>query len=62
VRDSQADRTRLDHLFPGATPVPLEEGLHRTVEWFRCNGVTDATRAAPVTWPGRRHTSMGDRG
>jgi UDP-glucose 4-epimerase len=62
VRDSQADRARLDDLFPGATPVPLEEGLHRTVEWFRCNGVADATRATPVTWRGRQHTSMGDRG
>jgi UDP-glucose 4-epimerase len=36
VRDSQADRIRLEGLFPGATPVPLEEGLRRTVEWFRC--------------------------
>jgi UDP-glucose 4-epimerase len=43
VRDSQADRTRLEGLFPGATPVPLAEGLHRTVEWFRRNGVADAT-------------------
>jgi UDP-glucose 4-epimerase len=35
VRDSQADRTRLEGLFPGVTPVPLEEGLRRTVDWFR---------------------------
>jgi len=35
VRDSQADRTRLEALFPGVTPVPLEEGLRRTVDWFR---------------------------
>jgi UDP-glucose 4-epimerase len=34
VRDSQADRTRLEGLFPGVTPVPLEEGLRRTVDWF----------------------------
>ncbi|MGQ0830457.1 MAG: NAD-dependent epimerase/dehydratase family protein [Microthrixaceae bacterium] len=35
VRDSQADRSRLMELFPGVSPVPLEEGLRRTVEWFR---------------------------
>jgi UDP-glucose 4-epimerase len=35
VRDSQADRARLDALFPGVTPVPLEEGLRRTVAWWR---------------------------
>jgi UDP-glucose 4-epimerase len=34
VRDSQADRTRLLGLFPDVTPVPLEDGLRRTVEWF----------------------------
>jgi UDP-glucose 4-epimerase len=34
VRDSQADRTRLEALFPGVVPVRLEEGLRRTVEWF----------------------------
>ncbi|HYZ98373.1 MAG TPA: NAD-dependent epimerase/dehydratase family protein [Acidimicrobiales bacterium] len=38
VRDSQADRSRLEGLFPGATPVPLEDGLRRTVEWFRGRG------------------------
>jgi UDP-glucose 4-epimerase len=35
VRDSQADQTRLGQLFPTATPVPLEEGLRSTVQWFR---------------------------
>lgn len=35
VRDSQADRTRLEALFPAVAPVPLEEGLRRTVDWFR---------------------------
>jgi UDP-glucose 4-epimerase len=35
VRDSQADRTRLDGLFPGVVPVPLEEGIRRTIDWFR---------------------------
>jgi UDP-glucose 4-epimerase len=35
VRDSQADHTRLEGLFPAVTPVPLEEGLRRTVDWFR---------------------------
>jgi UDP-glucose 4-epimerase len=35
VRDSQADRTRLEALFPGVQPVDLESGLRRTVDWFR---------------------------
>lgn len=35
VRDSQASEERLRRLFPGATAVPLEEGLRRTVAWFR---------------------------
>jgi UDP-glucose 4-epimerase len=35
VRDSQADRTRLEGLFPAVTPVPVEDGLRRTVDWFR---------------------------
>lgn len=34
VRDSQADQSRLHALFPGATPVPFEEGLRATVDWF----------------------------
>jgi UDP-glucose 4-epimerase len=35
VRDSQADNSRLRSLFPDVQPVPLREGLERTVEWFR---------------------------
>ena len=35
VRDSQADRSRLEALFPGVKPVDLETGLRRTVDWFR---------------------------
>ncbi len=35
VRDSQADQTRLRSLFPDVEPVALEDGLRRTVEWFR---------------------------
>ncbi len=35
VRDSQADQTRLRELFPDARPVPLAEGLCKTVDWFR---------------------------
>ncbi|MBA2280896.1 MAG: NAD-dependent epimerase/dehydratase family protein, partial [Acidimicrobiia bacterium] len=38
VRDSQADRTRLEALFPGVVPVSLDDGLRRTVEWFRTAG------------------------
>ena len=35
VRNSQADTERLRMLFPDIVPVPLQEGLRRTVEWFR---------------------------
>jgi len=35
VRDSQADQTILRALVPGIEPVGLEDGLRRTVEWFR---------------------------
>lgn len=35
VRDSQADQTRLRSLFPTVEPVGLEDGLRRTVDWFR---------------------------
>jgi UDP-glucose 4-epimerase len=35
VRDSQAADQRLRALFPGVEPVPLDEGLARTVAWFR---------------------------
>jgi UDP-glucose 4-epimerase len=35
VRDSQADQTRLRALFPDIEPVDLDEGLRRTVEWYR---------------------------
>jgi UDP-glucose 4-epimerase len=34
VRDSQADRARIEALFPGVVPVPFEEGLRRTVAWW----------------------------
>jgi UDP-glucose 4-epimerase len=35
VPHSQADSTRLRHLFPDVDPVPLEDGLRATVDWFR---------------------------
>ncbi|MBB1501272.1 NAD-dependent epimerase/dehydratase family protein [Propioniciclava sp. MC1683] len=35
VRDSQADNSRLRALFPDVEPVPLEEGVRATVDWFR---------------------------
>jgi UDP-glucose 4-epimerase len=35
VRDSRADQALLRSLFPDADPVPLEEGLRITIEWFR---------------------------
>jgi UDP-glucose 4-epimerase len=42
VRDSQADCGRLRELFPGVTPVALDEGLQRTVAWFRQPGAEAA--------------------
>lgn len=35
VRHSQADSARLRSLFPDVEAVPFEEGLARTIEWFR---------------------------
>lgn len=35
VRDSQADTTMLRSLFPQVEPVPFEDGLAATVDWFR---------------------------
>lgn len=35
VRASQSDGVRIHTLFPSIVPVPLEEGLARTVEWFK---------------------------
>jgi UDP-glucose 4-epimerase len=35
VRHSQADQTRLMELFPQVEPVPFEEGVRRTIAWFR---------------------------
>ena len=34
VRDSQADRTRLEKLFPDITPLPLADGLRATATWM----------------------------
>ena len=39
VRDSQADQTNLRALFPSIVPVELDEGLRRTVAWFRTGTV-----------------------
>jgi UDP-glucose 4-epimerase len=35
VRDSQASQERLRALFPDVRPVPLDEGLRSTLQWFR---------------------------
>ncbi|MCU1373549.1 MAG: GDP-D-mannose dehydratase [Actinomycetia bacterium] len=35
VRDTQADQTRLQALFPEVEPVDLETGLRATIDWFR---------------------------
>ena len=34
VRDSQADQGKLRGLFPDVVPVPLDEGLRATIDWF----------------------------
>jgi UDP-glucose 4-epimerase len=34
VRDSQAEQARLRRLFPDVDPIPLDEGLRATIEWF----------------------------
>lgn len=43
VRDSQADRTRLERLFPDITPVLLADGLRATAGWME-----DALGREPV--------------
>jgi UDP-glucose 4-epimerase len=35
IRDSQADRSRLEQLFPDVTPTDFAEGLRLTVDWLR---------------------------
>jgi UDP-glucose 4-epimerase len=40
VRHSQADSSRLQERFPHVVPIPLEQGLRETVEWFRSNAAT----------------------
>jgi len=35
VRDSQADQTVFRGLFPDVEPVPLDDGLAATIDWFR---------------------------
>lgn len=47
VRDSQAACSRLRELLPGVTPVDLDQGLDRTICWFRLH----QDQARPV--PGR---------
>lgn len=51
VRDSQAASNRLRELFPDATPTDLDEGLKRTVAWFRehqGHGGPASTEAVPA--------------
>jgi UDP-glucose 4-epimerase len=43
VRDSQADSGRLQELFPGHGPVPLDVGLAETVSWYE-QQITSARR------------------
>jgi nucleoside-diphosphate-sugar epimerase len=42
VRDSQADITRAGDLLGYAPAVPLDEGLRRTLEWYRASAPTTA--------------------
>jgi UDP-glucose 4-epimerase len=48
VHESQADRTRLSTLFPDTRPVPLDEGLLRTVDWYRSRPFHQQDQAAVV--------------
>lgn len=41
VRHSQADSRRLRELFPQAEPVSLNDGIARTVRWFRTGAVEE---------------------
>ncbi|MGP9017550.1 NAD-dependent epimerase/dehydratase family protein [Streptomyces sp. BR1] len=43
VSHSQADSTRLLALFPEVTPVPINEGIAATVDWFRASAVIAAS-------------------
>jgi UDP-glucose 4-epimerase len=45
VRDSQADTSRLRALFPDLHPVPLDQGLRRTVQWFTESGAAPPSAA-----------------
>jgi hypothetical protein len=47
VRDSRGDCTRLRQLFPDVTPIALDEGLQRTVDWFR-RSAEQATGFIPI--------------
>ena len=48
VHESQADHTRLSTLFPDTRPVPLDEGLLRTVDWYRSRPFHQQDQAAVV--------------
>jgi UDP-glucose 4-epimerase len=48
VRDSEADHSRLQALFPEARPEPLRSGLERTIEWFLSVPVFDGSTGLPV--------------
>lgn len=41
VRDSQADRSRLQALFPDVRAIELRDGLEATVEWFLRSGALE---------------------
>jgi UDP-glucose 4-epimerase len=41
VRDSQADSSLLQELFPAVTPVDLETGLKATLNWFQSSVITE---------------------
>ncbi|MFE7806608.1 NAD-dependent epimerase/dehydratase family protein [Streptomyces sp. NPDC057430] len=43
VPHSQADSARLRALFPTVTPLPIQEGIATTVDWFRDATITTAS-------------------
>jgi UDP-glucose 4-epimerase len=46
IRESQASPHLLRELFPAVRPIPLEEGLRRTVAWFEKAGLSSPSAPA----------------
>jgi nucleoside-diphosphate-sugar epimerase len=51
VRDSQADITKARRLLAFEPRVSLEEGLRRTVDWYRASRASPATASSAASSP-----------